>query len=126
MQSTKDSCLHKTLVCCCCSHTACGVGQCYDCWTAWEAYGLCSLNQQACWWTLCAPLCHEGKCGDTDKACGKCSLAARYCAFCCLLNICAPFDGCINCVLYQKDNCSEGVSSFKDVYKHKSFFGDKI
>lgn len=56
----------------------------------------------------------------------RCTTALKYCAFCCILNVVAPCDGCINCVLYAKDNCSDGVSSFKDVTKNTMFIGNKV
>ncbi len=83
--STKDSVCGKILVCLCCSHTACQVGACYNCWTGCESYGLCALNCQGCCWSLCAPICHQCKMGDTTEAGDKLSKALRYCAFCCLL-----------------------------------------
>ena len=124
--STNGKILNKVCVCLCCSNMACGVGACYDSWTSIEAYGLCYLNCQACCWTLCAPVCHECKMGDTKEAMSKCMTGLRYCAFCCLLDIVAPFDGCINCVLYARDNCTDGVSGFKDVMKNTKFLGDKV
>jgi hypothetical protein len=124
--STSKSIVNKIAVCLCCSTTACGTGQCYDIWTAVEAYGFCALNCQACCWALCAPICHECKMGDTKEAGERLKKALKYCAFCCLLDCVAPCDGCINCVLYTRDNCKEGVSSYKDVMKNTMFIGSKI
>ena len=124
--STSSSLLHKILVCCCCSHTACTTGQCYNMWTGMEAYGLCCIQSQACCWTLCAPLCHYCKLGDTTKALDHCSKAVRYCLFCCALDCVAPCDGCYNCICYQKDNFQNGVSGFKDITKHKMWLGSKV
>ena len=100
--STKDSILGKILVCCCCSGTACQTAQIYNYWTACESYGLCVLNCQACCWALCAPICHGCKCGDTGAAVDHLKLALKQCAFCCLLDLVSPCDGCYNCICYQK------------------------
>ena len=124
--STKDSILHKILVCCFCSQTACGTAGCYNCWTSCEACGLAQLHQNSCCWTLCAPICHECKLGDTKKAGRSCGLCFKYCIFSCALQCVAPCDGCYACIMYTRDNCTVGVSSFKDILNHKMWLGDKV
>ena len=64
--------------------------------------------------------------GDTSAATTKCMTGLKYCAFCCLLHFVGPCDGIINCVLYARDNCTNGVSGFSDVVKNTRFLGDKV
>lgn len=78
--STRDSILHKILVCCFCSSNACGTAQCYNMWTGYEACGLANLNQRAC--RLYAPICHQCKMGDTAEASRRCGLCFR-CIYAC-------------------------------------------
>lgn len=124
--TTKDSILNKVLVTCFCSGTACGTAQCYNMWSGCEACGLASLNQSACCWALCAPICHECKLGDTNEAADRCGKCFKYCIFACALHFVSPFDACYNCVFYNIDNCTEGVSSFKDIVKHSQWIGGKV
>lgn len=124
--TTKNSLLAKVLVTCCCSPSACGVAACYNCWTACESCGLAGLNQGACCWSLCAPVCHECKLGDTDEAGKRCGLCVKYCIFGFALDVVIPCDACYNCVFYNMDNCTEGVSGFKDVLKHTQWLGKKV
>ncbi len=124
--STADKPLNKVLVCLCCSATACGTAQFYNQWTSCEACGLANLNQQACCWTLCAPICHQCKMGDTTEAGRRCGLCAKYCVYGCLLNCVSPCDACYNCIFYNVDNCKTGVSSFSDVLKHTQWLGKKV
>ena len=124
--STKDSILGKILVCMFCSETACGTACCYNTWTSCESCGLAQLNQQDCCWTLCAPICHQCKLGDTTEAMNRCSLCFRFCIFATALNFVAPCDGCYACIFYNVQNCTEGVSSFKDILKHTMWLGKKV
>jgi hypothetical protein len=95
-------------------------------WTAAESYGLCYLNCLGCWWTLCAPVCHQCKLGDTAEATKKMTTALKYCAFCCALQCVAPCDSIYNCIFYQVDNFTSGVSGFKDIMKNTMFLGKKV
>lgn len=124
--TTKASMLNKIAVSCFCSQTACGVAQCYNMWTCCESCGLANLNQSACCWALCAPICHECKMGDTGEAAKRCGLCVKYSLFGCALSIVAPCDACYNCICYNKDNCTEGVSGFKDIVKHSQWLGKKV
>ena len=124
--STSNSVLNKVLVCCFCTSTACGTAQCYNMWTAYEACGLAYLNHQACCWTLCAPICHQCKLGDTKEAGRRCGECFKFCLFSCALECVAPCDGCYNCIFYNVDNCKTGVSGFKDVMKHTMWLGKKV
>ena len=124
--STSNSILGKILVCLCCSDRAFMTAQCYNMWTACEAYGLCVLNCQACCWTLCAPVCHECKLGDTSEALKRCTTALKFCAFSCCLCFVSECDACYNCIFYNVDNCTTGVSGFKDVMKHSMWLGKKV
>lgn len=124
--STKDSILAKILVCMFCSETACGTACCYNTWTSCESCGLAQLNQQACCWTLCAPICHQCKLGDTTEAMIRCSLCFKFCIFATALNFVAPCDGCYACIFYNVQNCTEGVSGFKDILKHTMWLGKKV
>lgn len=38
----------------------------------------------------------------------------------------SPCDGIYNCIFYNIDNCTEGVSGFKDVLKHSQWLGKKV
>lgn len=118
--------LNKVCTCLCCHECACGVGECYDTWTACESCGLAYLQCGACCWTICAPVCHSCTMGDVGKGMTHCLTGLKYCAFACLLNIVAPCDGCINCVLYSKDVCTTGVTGFADVMKNTMFLGGKV
>ena len=118
--------INKICTCLCCHNTACSVGECYDCWTAYEACGLANLQCGACCWTICAPICHTCSMGDTSKGMNHCVSCLKYCVFSCLLGIVAPCDGCINCVLYSRDVCTDGVTGFKDVMKNTMVIGSKI
>lgn len=120
------SIINKICTCLCCHQTACHVGECYDCWTACESCGLAQLQCGACCWSLCAPICHTCSMGDTTVAMNHCVQCLKFCAFSCLLSIVAPCDGCINCLLYIKDICTDGVTGFKDVMKNTMFIGSKV
>lgn len=124
--STKDSILNKIAVCCFCSGNACGTAQCYNMWTAIEACGLAQLNQQACCWTLCAPICHQCKLGDTTEAGNRCGQCFKFCIYGCALSCVSPCDACYNCIFYNVDNFKEGVSGFSDVMKHTQWLGKKV
>lgn len=124
--TTKSSMVNKVAVTCCCSQSACAVAQCYNAWTAVESCGLANLNQGACWWALCAPICHECKMGDTSEASKRCGLCVKFCIFGCALGCVAPCDACYNCIFYNVDNCTVGVSGFKDILKHSQWLGKKV
>ncbi len=124
--STHDNIIKKALVCLCCSHTACATAQCYNLWTSYEACGLASLNQQACIWTLCAPICHQFKLGDTKEATHRCTQCIKFCIYGGVLGCVSPCDAIYNCIFYNVDNCKTGVSGFKDVMKHTQWLGKKV
>jgi hypothetical protein len=84
------------------------------------------LQCSACCWTICAPICHTCSLGDVGKGLDHCVTGLKYCVFSCLLQCVSPFDGCINCILYQKENCTNGVSGFADVTKNTMFIGGRI
>ena len=65
----------KVLQCLCLTGTAFNTACCIDEWHACEACGLAYLYCDACYWTLCSPICIECKLGDTGKACENCSKA---------------------------------------------------
>lgn len=118
--------LNQICTCCFCYECACTVGQCYDCWTGVQACGLANLQCGACCWTICAPICHTCSFGDTGKGMTHCVSCLKYCAFSCLLQIVAPCDGCINCVLYIKDIFTTEVTGFKDVMTNTMVLGGKV
>lgn len=55
--------LKKCCNCYFCSYKACGVAMCIDTWHAYEACSLAYLFQDACCWTLFAPICIDCKLG---------------------------------------------------------------
>ena len=81
---------------------------------------------QGCCWTLCAPICHSCTLGDTGKAKESLITALKYCVFCCALSCVAECDACYNCIFYNIENFTNGVSGFKDVTKNTMWLGKKV
>lgn len=105
---------------------SCMYAECYDAWASTEACGLAYLNCMGCCWTICAPVCHSFKLGDTGKGMEMCVKGLKYCVYSCLTQCIAPVDGCINCVLYQKKNFQSGVSGVSDITENCKFISNKI
>ena len=64
--------------------------------------------------------------GNPGEALGHCATGLKYCIYACALDCCAPIDGCINCIFYVKDICTEGVTGHHNVLKNTEFIGGKI
>ena len=78
---------------------------CIDTWHAYEACSLAYLFQDACCWTLCAPVCIDCKLGESDKAMENCMKCIKYCAFACVLSCAGCVDGLYNCYMITKQVC---------------------
>ena len=118
--------VNKVCVCLCCSECACWYAACYDEWAAYESCGLCCLHCSGCCWAICAPIPHSLKIGDFGKGVEHLKKAVFYGLYGCLVSCCAPVDGCINCVLYNKKNCESGVSGIGDITENVKFIAKKI
>ena len=118
--------LNKIATCCCCYSCACQTACCIDIWHAYEAYGLSNIECGNCCWTICAPICHTCDVGNFGEGLGHCVNCLKYCIYGCALSCCAPIDGCINCVLYIKDICTEGVTGYGNVLKNTRFVSSKL
>lgn len=116
----------KVLQCLCLTGTAYNVGMCIDCWHGTEACGLAYLYCDACYWTLCSPICIDLKIGDTGKACENCSKGLKYCLFSCALNMVGCVDGCYNCIMVIKTICDTGIKGYADMTKNTQFLHDKV
>jgi hypothetical protein len=118
--------LNKFCTCWWCHNCACCVAQCIDQWGACEACGLAYLSCGACCWTLLAPICHKCECGDGSAAGGHCMKCLKFCLYACCLDMCAPIDGCYNCIMYIKEICSNGVTGFGDILKNTKWINSMI
>ena len=117
---------NKILICLCCSECACSYATFYDQWASYEACGLCCVNCAGCCWTICAPICHNLKCGDTGKGMDFFKRAVKFGIYGCLVGMCAPCDGCYNCIKYNIKNCKEGVTGVNDILLNCKFIARKI
>ena len=64
--------------------------------------------------------------GDTSKGMELCVKGIKLCLYGCAVQCVSPIDGCINCILYQKDNFQNGVKGVSDITKNCKFISDKI
>ena len=118
--------LNKICTCWWCHQCACCVGECIDMWASCEACGLSYLSCGACCWTLFAPICHKCECGDGGAAGQHCLKCLKFYLYALVLYFCAPIDGIINCVLYIKEVCTNGVTGFGDVLKNTKVINEKV
>lgn len=116
----------KILQCLCLTGTAYNVAFCIDCWHAYEACGLAYLYCDACWWTLCSPICIDLKLGEAGKALENCSKGLKYCLFSCALECAGCIDGCYNCIQVIKIICDGGIKGYADMTKNTQFIHDKV
>lgn len=116
----------KVLQCLCIPCDAFSRACCIDCWHGYEACGLSYLYCGACYWSLCAPICIEMKCGDSGKAMEHCSKSLRYCAFSCVLECVACCDGLYNCVKVIGTICGSGFKGNKDLMENTQFLHNKV
>jgi hypothetical protein len=116
----------KVLQCLCLTGTAYNTAMCIDSWHSCEACGLAYLYCDACYWTLCSPICIDCKLGDFGKACDNCMKSLKYCLFACALNIAGCVDGCYNCVMVIKTICDAGIKGYADITKNTQWLHNKI
>jgi hypothetical protein len=118
--------LKKICQCWCFSSSAYNVAFCIDYWHSVEACGLAYLYCDACYWSLCAPLCIDCKLGETAQASENCCKGLKYCLFSCALSCVGCVDGCYNCIQIIKLACGEGVKGYADLTKNTEFIANKL
>lgn len=116
----------KVLQCLCLTGTAFNAACCIDQWHGCEACGLAYLYCDACWWTLCSPICINLTLGDTGKACDNCAKGGKYCLFACALDAVGCVDGCYNCIKVIGIICESGIKGYADILKNTQWLHNKV